>query len=665
MYNFRHDYKKRPFGFGNIDEGRFIRARRNEESRKRQRTSNFNSNRKLPESFFKTQEKKVKSSSVKEDRMSRLVKWKAEREKVKKFEQAKKKPPFIVGLVHHKIYSPLNKDTKNIVCNHQSKRITRATKKNLINTFAKKVNSEDLNKNSKNITKEAKTSRASRNRNDLSFINKIATEFPKVPLFGRVPLYSMSPATVMPLIKQRSMARNRKSNEEFNVNIMKDSPRKCRLSKLSFDGKRAFNLRNSTTNNKNDNKVAKPIQNQTIKSTQNRTNTKTRSSPNYNISIVQSNSQSKQASFSPYIVSRRGINNASKEELKRGLNPDCSLNDDTPTKDTVMKNLNREANRLNKLHEKWMKPITKKKTTDRKKVVATKSSELICDLNRVLRNKYGKNESRKIVKYKTKSISIDSNKKKVAPMEHGKRLSLLRNVRLSKTINKTKSPLTIMKISKMRKIPKVQLNDSISYINSNQTPKGSTLKQQKKLHNIVYGMKSTNEVNVNDPIALNKVSVNEERNTKLDLAVVLSRIDDYDNILKEKVEKNVDTSNKEDMEEHNSATKVLRNRIVTSTDTPITKKRSFRKLDINLKELEHKENKTPLEKRKTRTILKRDIKNNEKTDIDNFDNNISSNKTSGMRRSTRKKEHSDCETYKETLLMTPYARKKIYSNNKE
>lgn len=57
MYNFRHSYKKKTFGFGNIQESRFIRVKKTEESRKRQRSNNFNSNRKLSNSFFETQDK--------------------------------------------------------------------------------------------------------------------------------------------------------------------------------------------------------------------------------------------------------------------------------------------------------------------------------------------------------------------------------------------------------------------------------------------------------------------------------------------------------------------------------------------------------------------------------------------------------------------------------
>ena len=196
------------------------------------------------------------------------------------------------------------------------------------------------------------------------------------------------------------------------------------------------------------------------------------------------------------------------------------------------------------------KPVTKKKIS-KKKVVPTKSSsirtflagkkrkmkndddmkELKSNLNHSVNNKCDKNESPNIKQNKIKSRSLNCNENKFMK---NNRLSLLQKVQLSETSKKARSPLTLIKISQMCKTPKIQLDNSISYINSNKTPGKSILKQKDSNET-----KPTNKINFNDHVILNEVSVDEETQTKMDLTV-LSRIDNFDFNSMDEVKLNVE-----------------------------------------------------------------------------------------------------------------------------
>ncbi|KAI4499266.1 hypothetical protein M0802_005526 [Mischocyttarus mexicanus] len=90
-----------------------------------------------------------------------------------------------------------------------------------------------------------------------------------------------------------------------------------------------------------------------------------------------------------------------------------------------------------------------------------------------------------------------------------------------------KTPITIMKISQMYKMPKVELDDSISYINSKQTPNRSILKRPDDVPiNNIYLTRPTQKVNFNDNVVSNELSIDEEAQDSL--AVRLARIDNYD-----------------------------------------------------------------------------------------------------------------------------------------
>lgn len=136
------------------------------------------------------------------------------------------------------------------------------------------------------------------------------------------------------------------------------------------------------------------------------------------------------------------------------------------------------------------------------------------------------------IRYNTrKSKSIDGNGFKLTPTKRDiskASLTKLERVQFSDTIKRIKSPLAVMKISQMCKTPEVQLDDTISYINSDQTPGKSILKRSEEMVNKEARIKSAHKVFFDDQVALTEVPDNEEMRNKKDLAAAMNRIDSLD-----------------------------------------------------------------------------------------------------------------------------------------
>ncbi|XP_033349935.1 disks large-associated protein 5-like [Bombus vosnesenskii] len=853
---------------GNTEKNRIIRAARHKESRKSYRAKAFNENRNISNTAINIQDEKAQTDPAVENRLLRLEKWKAEREKRKKVEQRTKKRPFIVGVVHHKIYSPITTTTpvNTLTTTSKSvpKRVTRATEKRLMNKANEKKNAENSSKNLNVPNKDQ--------RNQKKAVKSFAPEghkfkapsgLPKMPLFGKVVVQSMSPARLSQLLNSptkmtRASIKNHSTEfieekDNLSVTDTEDSSVESISLKLSVSDKETSS--DSEIHNNNSITAASSLDN--------------------NMStFIWSSSPCEPAFFSPHIVSSRGKSNARKEQqLRRGFSLTRSSDNDIPTKDTVMKNLNisieeeertaqyfhfllnKEINRLNELCEKWTEIKTKPDTTDdgqyeinqaigQTKLLISKKFERFrrlvndcetgkgemlvtckdlqgfwdmmyievrnCDVRfeklENLRAHAWKEEElfaqrpvakKKVVKKKVvstkpssvraflakkkmklrnsgdakelKSKSINSSENEIISVRDDKRLSLLQKVQSSETPKIAKSPLTIIKISQMCKTPKIQLDDSISYINSNRTPGKSILKQQKNFNEIESTVKSANKINFNDHIILNEVSIDEETQTKMDLAAVLSKIDsfdstemkinaekklyfddsnsdedDFDN--EDKIKKSLgsrnsadrnihkipiirvekatplqevnkrfntpfrkitrqnavdedesvldgtftlDKTNKETSddidlstlndklkkysissnEETNDQTdnvRILRNRIVTSTGTPMPRRRSSRRVSGNIQETEYKKNETPMDRRRRKSRFKLNASNNEKTNIELLCyscNDICLDKSSDKRRSTRSVKFSGIEkecsnrTNKPTQPLTPHVKK--------
>ncbi|XP_020287385.1 disks large-associated protein 5 [Pseudomyrmex gracilis] len=120
--------------------------------------------------------------------------------------------------------------------------------------------------------------------------------------------------------------------------------------------------------------------------------------------------------------------------------------------------------------------------------------------------------------------SLNSKENKSTP---GRRASLrnsVQKVQFSTASKLTKSPFALMKISQKLKTPEVQLDDTITYINSGQTPGKGILKKSEDLTKDIH-IKSLQKVNFDVQVHLTEVPINEETQTKLDLAAALRKID--------------------------------------------------------------------------------------------------------------------------------------------
>ncbi|CAK9818799.1 Guanylate kinase-associated protein mars [Anthophora plagiata] len=715
MSTFQQQYKQKTFGFGDIETSRFLRTKKYEERCKTQRVTAFNKNRNISNSAKNSpQNREEQVIPVVEDRMTRLLKWKNERERRRKLERVKTKPPFVVGVVHHKICSPITKDdsvaltTKCKKTSNQlapvpsaplQKRVTRATEKRLMNKAHMQKVTKSSFKNPGVVNKEQKCWK----KDEVCFAPadhkfKAPAGLHQVPLFGRV-VIETTPAKANELMTPSRTKRTSRKSEIGELNVksvdveendapsheknsdLDDSPIESISLKLSYDDDEVFNCSN-TNSDKND-KIKCSDENVVHNSkeyTNKEHNNKEHSDKEHNEKVhnctqevlssskdnmsvsLKSNSPSEPVFFSPYIVCSRGKSNARKEQqLKRGFSLSHSLNDDIPTKDTVMKNLNisveeeertakyfqfllnTEITRLNELCKTWTeikanpettedgqyqinqtigqtnllinkkferfrrlvadcetgkgemlvrckdlqgfwdmmyievkncdarfeklkelrsrgwkeeelpigKPVAKKQSIVKRNVVPKKSSsiraflaekkrkmaqevknngdmkEIEVKVDQTLANKYQKNLSPN-VKYKTrKSMSSTPDVKDYTSIKRDKRLSLLQKVHLSETSKNIKSPLTIIKVSQMYKTPEVHLDDTISYVNSDQTPGRSILQSSNKASTVESRLRSTNKVNFDDHVIINEVPIDEATQTKMDLAAALSRIDSF------------------------------------------------------------------------------------------------------------------------------------------
>lgn len=194
-----------------------------------------------------------------------------------------------------------------------------------------------------------------------------------------------------------------------------------------------------------------------------------------------------------------------------------------------------------------IKPAVKKRMPVKKQIVSSKQSSL---RSLILAARKNKMEAGTLSKEDLLDIHINekrSNKKSVFLEENTRRSRRSKShdlieskstpttrhertnsVQSSDKSKKMKSPFAAMKISRMCKTPEVQLDDTISYVNSDQTPGKSILKKSEELENKEARIRSAHKVNFDDQVVLTEVPLDEEMQTKMSLAAALSRIDSFD-----------------------------------------------------------------------------------------------------------------------------------------
>ncbi|XP_012053959.1 PREDICTED: disks large-associated protein 5-like [Atta cephalotes] len=133
-------YKKLPSNFGAVEKIRLSLGQEQHDRRKKHRIDEFKKNRIIASPCSVTSEK--------DEFRAKLTNWKEKQIREKKAKESNKKPPFVVGIVRHRIYSPISTNSmtsgrkkKPVTQEHKNsnviKRITRVTEKRLQAKIAK------------------------------------------------------------------------------------------------------------------------------------------------------------------------------------------------------------------------------------------------------------------------------------------------------------------------------------------------------------------------------------------------------------------------------------------------------------------------------------------------------------------------------------------------
>ncbi|XP_017792570.1 PREDICTED: disks large-associated protein 5-like [Habropoda laboriosa] len=607
MSTFRQQYKEKTFGFGNANEGRFLRTKKHEGKRKTQRAVTFNENRMISNSTESTpQNKGMQLVPAVENRLTRFLKWKVERERRRKFEQANKKPPFVVGVVHHKFCSPVSKDdsvaptmvrkkTRNQIAPMAlatpEKRITRATEKRLLNKLLTQKVTEGAVKNiSVMINKEKYQREDAKSFAPVDHNFKAPVGLCQVPLFGRVAIENTPIKTKFTFSPLSTSKENRKSGTtEFNVepvNIQEnDAPNDKEKIKSGVENVVRNSEEYTNVRHNNDEHLKEQLTHSfsLCHSPSDDIPAKDTVMKNLNISVEE---EEHTAQYFQFLLSREitrlnelcktwseiktkptttedgqyeinqtiGQTNlliGKKFERFRGLVADCETGKGemlVTCKDLQgfwdvmyieVKNCDSRFEKLEKLRSRdWkeeelpvVKHITKKKSNVKRNVAFTKSSSFkafVAKKRQKMTQEMRSNGDMKEVDTR-KFMSSTPNKKDYTPIKHNKRLSLVQEVHLSETSKKINTPLTIIKVSQMCKTPEVNLDNTISYVNFDQTPGRSILQPSENATIAESRIKFRNKVNFDDHIILNEIPIGGETQTKVDLAESLSKIESFDN----------------------------------------------------------------------------------------------------------------------------------------
>ncbi|XP_017752213.1 PREDICTED: uncharacterized protein LOC108545213 [Eufriesea mexicana] len=602
MSRYRYEYKKNMSNSRNIIENRFNRAKKQNETRRNQRVDNFNANRKLSSPSPKIRNR-VQPIHRNDDRSSKFTKWRDVRDKRTRLDQAKKKPPFVVGVVHHKIYSPINKSVSAVSTRKRSsipKRITKATEKKLMTKVsAMKVNTKGLINDKKALNKGQGNQRI-HGQSSISDNSKI--KLSRTPLSPTVVIEKLSPTKITPSVSKiwRIPSKNKSTSPKNSSVVLSNTFNHD--SKLSIKSKSVYEpmVFHRISNYKRSNTNGKQQYDSCLSHSTNDIPTKGTVMESLNIS-VQEDKLSTQYFQSLLKKETNRLNKLCQKWMKVKTAPEtphdgqCQINQAIGQTNLLItkkfekfreliiaceagegemlvtckdlqgfwdmmymevKNCDSRFEKLEKLcsqgwkEEEVPEAVSKKKTIVRKKVVSNKTNpiraflaekkrkvagkvrnggdtnELQSNLNQVVNNRSIKDRSYNL-KRKTRSMFIGPSENKATLMKRDKRLSLVQKIRLSERSKKIDSPLTIMKISRMCKTPKVQLHNFKPYVKSNQTP-GKGILKQRKSPTKVESPEFINKVNFDDHTASNKVLVDEKIEEKKNLAVIISKLNSSD-----------------------------------------------------------------------------------------------------------------------------------------
>ncbi|XP_066583018.1 disks large-associated protein 5-like [Prorops nasuta] len=397
---------KRLGGAFDVDARRKLRG---EEKKQSQRQSRFNlvfANRNI--SWSKSQSENNKN------RLTKLEKWKEDRKKSKQVEKKDSRPPFKTGALHYDCRGALILDTNKTVKSQTVKQTAKATHKKLsirevqssksTSSIPKPVNNskkddtfilskdnhktEELCKTEENIPVSRKSTPTVKGACKTTENNSASTNInvtPRTVSAKQDDLVLFSPSVTSSHDKKKA-EKEQQIQQVSKHEILMNKDLKNQLNSTatletiesshsnshtdgSFQIKRDLDFSGNSFHESNHD-----LSNNDEKSNYNPSNAKENSTLKNKI-VTPPNASVKEydpAFFSPYVVTSRGKSNARKEQkIRRGLS--ISPANSTPTKETVMENLNisiedeertaqyfkilldKEIERLQELCDKWAK----------------------------------------------------------------------------------------------------------------------------------------------------------------------------------------------------------------------------------------------------------------------------------------------------------------------
>ncbi|XP_012542540.1 uncharacterized protein LOC105840206 [Monomorium pharaonis] len=372
MTDFKQQYKNSRPWFGDTDQRRFLRAYNYDKSRKEVRLRAFNKNRNLQ---YASPISQPGVSTITNNRMKKLIRWKEERDRKKKLEASKKKPAFKVGIVHHSFYSPVNgskvalktpKKTEHSKTNAIQKRITRATEKRLLAKAAAAVKQPIKNLPLVSTKQPVKTSFA-----PVDYCFKPPPGLQATPLFGLISIkqtpqekYITPPKNIQ---ISDNIIQNFKTFTSLRLSVNKQNSSK-KLNKPSICNSNKLNI---TTRSSLKEQVKNQIDMQEQNSSSSSTDIKTLPLQKITPTCSEKENCAKEdlIIFSPYLTRSRGKRNSRKGQQRLGIG---RRSEEISTKNIVMQNLNicveeegrtaqyfkflvkKETDRLKELCKKWL-----------------------------------------------------------------------------------------------------------------------------------------------------------------------------------------------------------------------------------------------------------------------------------------------------------------------
>ncbi|XP_051157408.1 uncharacterized protein LOC127279219 isoform X2 [Leptopilina boulardi] len=243
MADRRKKYKQKGDNFGDLELSRISRVEKQDQRRKEIRSQNFSRLRPLEEI---TQSQTPGKSDSQITRNEKLEKWKKQKELKKKTEKkVVKKPPFKVGIVHHKIYSPPTYNSALPSCSHWNTNSQPKSKIPQTNTKIPQTNTTSIKRitrvTEKRLAAKAAKTAAEAAKNSFAPPNykfKPPPGLANIPIFGRVRKGSMDVSTLSWIEKKASIkpavSTYTPIQRKKSKSLSHDSPQKNKKLKISF-----------------------------------------------------------------------------------------------------------------------------------------------------------------------------------------------------------------------------------------------------------------------------------------------------------------------------------------------------------------------------------------------------------------------------------------------